>query len=217
MTIKNLTKLNKTKGGVEIMQKLRLNLNQKGFTLIELLIVIVIIAILAGVVIGVLNPVQQQNRARDGVIRSNMSKMVLAGKSLQVSSARANKAPTHAEFISAIGNVAATDCTSTADGTAGTCTFAINGILLPSTCGAANTYNGDAAGQCRFAFYRGPAATPMSTFRLATKSFSGANAVLFVYQYVETAQGANEGFFSCPNSYVITADPLTAAGCAALD
>lgn len=53
-------------------------LGYKGFTLIELLIVIVIIGILAGVVLQILNPARQQNRARDGVTRSNMNKLALA-------------------------------------------------------------------------------------------------------------------------------------------
>jgi prepilin-type N-terminal cleavage/methylation domain-containing protein len=52
-------------------------LGYKGFTLIELLIVIVIIGILAGVVLQILDPARQQNRARDGVTRSNMNKLSL--------------------------------------------------------------------------------------------------------------------------------------------
>jgi len=46
----------------------------KGFTLIELLIVISIIGILAGVVIGVINPQRQQAIARDAVTQTTMNK-----------------------------------------------------------------------------------------------------------------------------------------------
>lgn len=53
-------------------------LGYKGFTLIELLIVIVIIGILAGVVLQILNPARQQNRARDGVTRASMNKVALS-------------------------------------------------------------------------------------------------------------------------------------------
>jgi prepilin-type N-terminal cleavage/methylation domain-containing protein len=53
-------------------------LGYKGFTLIELLIVIVIIGILAGVVLQILNPARQQNRAKDGVTRASMNKVALS-------------------------------------------------------------------------------------------------------------------------------------------
>ena len=65
------------------MKKKKLfKLSQQGFTLVELLIVIVIIGILAGVVIGTLNPIQQQNRAKDGVTRSQIDKMAMSAKGL---------------------------------------------------------------------------------------------------------------------------------------
>lgn len=57
---------------------MRRNYREKGFTLIELLIVIVIIGILAGVVIAVMNPAEQQRRARESVVRSNTDKICLA-------------------------------------------------------------------------------------------------------------------------------------------
>ena len=52
--------------------------NQKGFTLIELLIVIVIIGILSGVLISVVNPVKQQQKANETVMRSNLDKIRMA-------------------------------------------------------------------------------------------------------------------------------------------
>jgi len=52
--------------------------NNKGFTLIELMVVIMIIGILAGIVITVINPVAQQNKAKDAVIKSTMSKISVA-------------------------------------------------------------------------------------------------------------------------------------------
>lgn len=56
-----------------------------GFTLIELLIVIVIIGILAGVLIAVINPVQQQTKANQTVLRANVDKLCLATTSCAVS------------------------------------------------------------------------------------------------------------------------------------
>ena len=52
-------------------------LAHKGFTLIELLIVIVIIGILAGILIAVIDPRTQQNRARDANVRSAINKLAL--------------------------------------------------------------------------------------------------------------------------------------------
>jgi prepilin-type N-terminal cleavage/methylation domain-containing protein len=51
---------------------------RKGFTLIELLIVIVIIGILAGVVLTVINPAQQRDKANIAVARANLDKVCLA-------------------------------------------------------------------------------------------------------------------------------------------
>jgi prepilin-type N-terminal cleavage/methylation domain-containing protein len=55
---------------------LKTNLNQKGFTLVELLIVVVIIGIMSGVLIVVINPQKQRERAQDGVRVGNISKLV---------------------------------------------------------------------------------------------------------------------------------------------
>jgi prepilin-type N-terminal cleavage/methylation domain-containing protein len=49
--------------------------NTKGFTLIELLIVIAIIGVLAAVVLGVVNPARQRQRAQDGTLISTISKL----------------------------------------------------------------------------------------------------------------------------------------------
>ena len=54
-----------------------------GFTLIELLIVIAIIGILAAVLIAVINPVAQQNKARDAGTAATMNKIILAINSFQ--------------------------------------------------------------------------------------------------------------------------------------
>lgn len=46
-----------------------------GFTLIELLIVITIIGILTGILLLVINPVQTQRKAKDGIIISHVGKL----------------------------------------------------------------------------------------------------------------------------------------------
>ena len=51
---------------------------KKGFTLIELLIVIAVIGILAGIVLAVINPVQQRERAQEATGRSFLGKTCTA-------------------------------------------------------------------------------------------------------------------------------------------
>lgn len=200
-------------------RKLTLAYTSAGFTLIELLIVIVIIAILAGLVIGVLNPVQQQNRARDATVQSSITKAALAAKSLYVSAPRTtNKMPTLNEFINGVGNVAGgiggTETCSTsasADNVTATvtCTYALQGINLPSSCNATALYNGDPATdstQCRFAYYR-----TGTLMRIAAMGAARPER-LFVYEVVEDAATGNvtEAYVSCPTTEDITAATLSA-------
>lgn len=185
------------------------SLSQKGFTLVELLIVIVIIGILAGVVIGVLNPIQQQNRARDAGIRAQLDKIALSNKSLYASSPRStNRSPTDAEFLGGIANAAAgSNCTAT-DATAADanpCLVTLTGVGLPSTC-AANGYTGAAAAQCQYAYIRG-----LNNFIVAAKGWA-TPAQIFMFSCTENAATGNvtEGFYVCPTTWVI-ADGTT--GC----
>jgi prepilin-type N-terminal cleavage/methylation domain-containing protein len=54
--------------------------NNQGFTLIELLIVIVLIGILSGVLLSVIQPGAQRERANETVMKANMDKILLAVK-----------------------------------------------------------------------------------------------------------------------------------------
>lgn len=53
-------------------------MKKSAFTLIELLIVIAIVAVLSGVLISVINPKRQQEKAKDAVIISNMEKVIVS-------------------------------------------------------------------------------------------------------------------------------------------
>lgn len=53
-------------------------LTQSGFTLIELLIVIVILGILAGVVLAVINPTAQIQKANEAALKANAEKICMA-------------------------------------------------------------------------------------------------------------------------------------------
>ncbi|OGC68693.1 hypothetical protein A2415_01935 [candidate division WWE3 bacterium RIFOXYC1_FULL_39_7] len=193
--------------------------NSSGFTLVELLIVIVIIGILAGVVIGVLNPIQQQNRARDASTRAQLDKLALNGKGLYVSSPRnTNRAPTAAEFAAGVGSIGAHNCTDN-DPVADInyCLFPINGAALQANC-QANGYSGSGTAQCQYAFI-----STGTGFRIA--AHGAANPpVTFVYTYTETTTGTTaEGFYSCVDNTtptwvynIITMDPATTSQCAIL-
>ena len=106
-------------------------LGYKGFTLIELLIVIVIIGILAGVVLQILNPARQQNRARDGVTRASMNKVALSvGAVMSAYGAY----PAGNQLITELDNASAVSCAG-----ATRCEFTINGTTFQYVTNATGT------------------------------------------------------------------------------
>ena len=165
-----------------------------GFTLIELLIVIVIIGILAGVLIAVIDPTAQQNRARDANVRAAMNKIAL----------------TTSGYISAYGRIADEvefdgglttfsddglfDC---ATPQTAACTFSLTNVSLPLTCGGAgagDSWGGDAAAQCHFYYCGGTDLDPTdatwvncawvaspatTTYRIYAKAFGSSNTFLY--------------------------------------
>ena len=177
-----------------------------GFTLIELLIVIVIIGILAGVVIGVLNPIQQQNRARDATFRSSLNKMALAGKSLFVSSPRTtDRAPTLSEFYLGVGGAVDGDgdCVSNVTNATTQCEFGVDGISLGADCATEN-WTGTAGGvQCEFKYYR-----TVDSFRIGVRGVANPPQA-FIYEYAETGGVVNEGFYTCATTLAIAGDLTT--------
>lgn len=60
------------------MKLSNLRLSQRAFTLIELLVVIVVLGILVGVVIVVIDPNVQKEKAMEGVIKGNVDKIAQA-------------------------------------------------------------------------------------------------------------------------------------------
>lgn len=162
--------------------------NQKGFTLIELLIVIVIIGILAGVLIAVINPAQQQNRARDAGVQATMNKVALAVEGFVSAYGRA---PTDIELMGALQN--AQDCGSagicsgnTCAGDDTTCTFTVTGNDLKtddgtgSGCGA-NYWSGTGNNDCAYHYYgEAVGGTDETHFRITARSFGIASTV-FMY------------------------------------
>ncbi len=97
---------------------------RKGFTLIELLIVIVILGVLAGVVIVVINPTQQQNRGKDAVLKSTLEKI---GMVLASDYAASNTDPTWTQFQEDVANLI--PCSdSSVDGTGLGNSFIMSGV-----------------------------------------------------------------------------------------
>lgn len=169
-------------------------MKQKGFTLIELLIVIVIIGILAGVLISVIDPVSQQNRARDAGIEAAINKVVLATEGYI--SAYGN-VPTEVQFIAQFKNGSVTARGTSCDQTSGDpdCEFSVVGNALPVTC--SSTWAGSGTSQCYFKY---TATDATSSFIIYAKS-AGLEDVVFKFENT----GANSGVIQqCPAS-----DPVT--------
>jgi prepilin-type N-terminal cleavage/methylation domain-containing protein len=129
------------------MSKLkRIRYAASGFTLIELLIVIVIIGILAGVVLAVINPAQQQLKSRQAVLKANTDKGCLAINACEATSSTVADCDTVAEvgIIDPSGTPTSSTYALTAPG-AGAVTY--TGTL--GTCNyscTANITNGTPAG-----------------------------------------------------------------------
>ena len=140
------------------LDKERIN-NSRGFTLIELLLVIVIIGILAGIVISLINPIQQQNRAKDANVKSAISKVALATQSFI---SAYGTVPKDTEFTAALNSVTSYGATCTG-GADYDCTFSISGVGMPTTgCASAASYAGNTGAQCYFR-YIGVTATEFFT------------------------------------------------------
>ncbi|GIW69674.1 MAG: hypothetical protein KatS3mg101_0421 [Patescibacteria group bacterium] len=160
-----------------------------GFTLIELLLVIVIIGILAGVLIAVINPTAQQNKARDANTRATINKVALA-TSAYVSAF--GRIPDENEFVGGLSSVTTTGtpapCTTANDAS---CTFQVANNPLPTggTAGcAANGWNGSGANQCYYYYCGGDAAdftncawaATTSNYRIMAKAFGSSD--MFMYR-----------------------------------
>lgn len=117
--------------------------SNKGFTLLELLIVVLIIGILAGVIISVVNPVAQQNRARDAITVSALNKVVLATESYY---SAYGVVPQGSNFFN--GLIDASTQPSGCNNSTTYCLFTINSVSLPNTC--SSSYLGKGSTQCNF-------------------------------------------------------------------
>ena len=170
---------------------------QVGFTLIELLIVIVIIGILAGVLIAIINPGAQQNRAKDAGIKAALNKVALATEGY-VSSY--GTSPNDAQFIGSLQNVTDSGTSCAAGGTDYDCSFTVTGNALASTCGA-TAWLGTGTSQCAFHYTGTAAGATQTQFTLFARSYGVSNTV-FVYKNFGTAASqiqhcGNDGVTGC--------------------
>lgn len=165
--------------------------SQKGFTLIELLIVIVIIGILAGVLIAVINPAQQQNRARDAGVKATLNKVALATEGYV---SAYGSVPDEIQFMANLSNATPNGTTCTTAATAD-CMFNVTGNALASGtltagfgCGAGvSAWTGlGTSGPCFYRYFA--ASTTGATFTLYARSFGIINTV-FSYTNTGTAAG----------------------------
>lgn len=172
------------------MLKIRMN-NQKGFTLVELLIVIVIIGILAGVLISVINPAQQQNRARDAGLTAAVNKVALSTEAFISSYGRV---PNDTEFLGSLQNALTTaraGALACNNGNNNVCNFTIRGNPAPQAnpagqtdflCTAPTFWNNSAAATdntaCDYHYWGGTAAGETTHFRIFVKSFGAKDSVI---------------------------------------
>jgi prepilin-type N-terminal cleavage/methylation domain-containing protein len=172
--------------------------NNKAFTLIELLIVIVIIGILAGVLIAVIDPGAQQNRAKDANLVATLNKVSLVTES-HISSY--GRTPSYAQFMGNLRSTAESigdlPCATTSASSSG-CSFDVIGNTAPSTCGVNST------DKCYY-YYTSDAS---ESFRIMVKSY-GLSDSNFIY---DNSLG---GVYMCNTSlsYVTATDSTIDSDC----
>jgi len=169
-----------------------------GFTLIELLIVIVIIGILAGVLIAVINPGQQQNRAKDANVKAAINKVALSTEGYV---SAYGKVPNANMFFGSLQNVVdgpdASCATAAAD--VYTCMYTVNGSTLGLFCDAALQYTG-AVGDVSQCYYNYVGDTVDTThFRIFAQSFGQAGRTFVYDNKAGTA-------YSCTGPVAVDAD-----------
>lgn len=193
--------------------------SQKGFTLVELLIVIVIIGILAGVLIAVINPTAQQNRARDAGVQATMNKVALAVEGFNSAYGRT---PNDVEFIGAVQN--AQDSGLAAPGKCDDndfeCQFNVTGNNLKvddGTAGnndacAADGWSGAGDSDCYY-HYRGETTgvgNEVDHFRLVARSYGIVNtAFLYDNRVGELVECPYSGGLADINAAAVEADLTT--------
>lgn len=161
----------------------------KGFTLIEMLLVVVIIGILVAVVIVIVNPTAQRNRASNATIRSALVKAGFAGvATLNASDTAIPAAPTDVEFYASLSNK--TDGNADCADSDSTCTFGINGLDLPNNCGL-TLYDGTGANQCEFFYTRYTVVDTNDQFTIEVRRHPiGTEDPLLVGYLYDSATGA---------------------------
>ncbi len=164
----------------------------QGFTLIELLIVIVIIGILTGVMVVIIDPQKQQNKASDATIIASMSKIILSTEGFVSSYGRV---PTEYEFISSlhfrVRELFGRECSYVLLPDY-ECLFFIDGINIPTTCDL--TFWKGSLGDNQLCTFRyiGQITGDPERFRLYVKSM-GIVDTLFVFDNREGGK-----IFECP-------------------
>jgi len=153
-------------------------LNSKGFTLVELLIVIVIIGILSGVAITVIDPIKQQNRAKNAVAISVINKAALATEGYI---SAYGHVPSATEFLAGLKGAAAVSVALCAAGNVTPCFFTINANPLPLGCvtpTAGTAYPASGTTQCYFYYNATPTGVASTTFSIYARAFDDNNSVI---------------------------------------
>lgn len=170
-------------------KKIQSKNKSRGFTLIELLIVIAIIGILAAVLLSIINPAAQQNKARDASLVASIGKIALAINSFNSAYSRL---PTCLELVGELNGATANyQCSAT---TPATGTFSLTGVTLPLLClanGAAGTTGGIGTAQCYFTWNN----TAPGCLSVKNWGVNGANGF---YRWTSTSSATTLGALCIP-------------------
>lgn len=125
--------------------------NKNSFTLVELILVVAIIGILASAAMVMIDPIGKIQRARDGTIEANMSKIVLA---LNAYYNAVGDYPTCDELITNGEIINATEFGSGCSGNQGM--FTISGVVIPNNKCDSSVYPGGSSA-CAYRYERNAA------------------------------------------------------------
>jgi len=166
----------------------------QGFTLIEILIVMVLIGILSVILINIIDPESQVERANDGVLSASINKIVLSTESFISAYGYAPDETTFFNYLNVKGVELFGSACSHNFGPDHECLFSIVGVFAPATCDLSHWTGADTNTEsCNFR-YQARIMNDPGRYRIYVKSHGLSNRV-FAYDNKEGGR-----IFDCPHT-----------------